>query len=859
MLDAGDEPASYKAYHYASLDAGDIDPGYAMLRYVCGRFELNEEQRYWLAFLYATCYSAPTVFYIYNEFPDYGTFSEKRAERWWAANRQRLLFQTDRQRVRSRNEWVDVVRSYREHIGNGTQAAAFAALRTDDEQENYRRAWNKFESVQQFGRFAMFLYTEAVHVVTGWPMRPDTLNMREAESCRNGLAFAMGRLDLMNHDGKRALTAAEHDLMQAEFDRLAAEMQAEDGRNNVWNIETTLCAYKKYRLGKRRVGYYLERQRHEIEKMQAAVPDGVEWQVLWDYRKETYDHRWLSERGTVLQVAATAPASPEAAARLRVIAIGGEPATGKTTIMRGLKPGGEPFQSGKLRGTHDRARGIWWLGIYDGDTFDGTDRLSMAVQPDAEAFIEEHKGERGAVIFEGDRLFRGSFLSFVKERCDLSVFVIEADAEAKERRHRGRGDSQSETFLKTQRTKVANILQGPFNATQLEHSTPEDTARCVAALERAMRGESEQGTEEVWAYDLDGVLCEAPPEGKEWRDMSGIEREAWLAGLLRHYERAKPLRTAAEMPEGFIVIADRRGDRERVMKATEEWARRHFGGKCATVHFGNGERTFKEQSEWRAGILREAGATRYEDDSEAMVKRLKPLCPLVDLIHVAGVRAAPEAPEPEPEAEPMVACLHDAMVEVEKLTPHPNNPNTHNEGQLDRLAGIIRANGWRASVTVSSRSGLVVKGHGRLAAAKRAGWEKVPVQWHAYPDEATEYEVMLSDNRSFELGETDEEMLAANLEKIRATNESYKSGYDDVDFNRLLERIKGDAAQPVQGRAADPEPPPAPRDDRRNVPLHYTDMEYEELEKRLADMVIAKGQKSTSAIVLEAVESEAER
>lgn len=239
MLDAGDEPASYKAYHYASLDAGDIDPGYAMLRYVCGRFELNEEQRYWLAFLYATCYSAPTVFYIYNEFPDYGTFSEKRAERWWAANRQRLLFQTDRQRVRSRNEWVDVVRSYREHIGNGTQAAAFAALRTDDEQENYRRAWNKFESVQQFGRFAMFLYTEAVHVVTGWPMRPDTLNMREAESCRNGLAFAMGRLDLMNHDGKRALTAAEHDLMQAEFDRLAAEMQAEDGRNNVWNIETT--------------------------------------------------------------------------------------------------------------------------------------------------------------------------------------------------------------------------------------------------------------------------------------------------------------------------------------------------------------------------------------------------------------------------------------------------------------------------------------------------------------------------------------------------------------------------------------------------------------------------------------------
>jgi len=64
---------------------------------------------------------------------------------------------------------------------------------------------------------------------------------------------------------------------------------------NIWNIETTLCAYKKFKKGKRYIGYYIDRQRKEIEKMQHNVSDGVDWSVLWQFRNETYNKKWLKE------------------------------------------------------------------------------------------------------------------------------------------------------------------------------------------------------------------------------------------------------------------------------------------------------------------------------------------------------------------------------------------------------------------------------------------------------------------------------------------------------------------------------------------------------------------------------------
>lgn len=66
-------------------------------------------------------------------------------------------------------------------------------------------------------------------------------------------------------------------------------------------------------------------------------------------------------------------------------------------------------------------------------------------------------------------------------------------------------------------------------------------------------------------------------------------------------------------------------------------------------------------------------------------------------------------------------CAHDKIVPIKELRENPLNPNKHPDDQIRALAAIIKATGWRQPITVSTRSGLIVKGHGRLAAAEKTG------------------------------------------------------------------------------------------------------------------------------------------
>lgn len=80
-----------------------------------------------------------------------------------------------------------------------------------------------------------------------------------------------------------------------------------------------------------------------------------------------------------------------------------------------------------------------------------------------------------------------------------------------------------------------------------------------------------------------------------------------------------------------------------------------------------------------------------------------------------------------------VFCAFDKIIPVEDVKQNPKNPNQHPPEQVELLAKIIKAQGWRAPVTVSTLSGLVVRGHGRLMAAIHAGLSHVPVDFQEYP------------------------------------------------------------------------------------------------------------------------------
>ena len=76
------------------------------------------------------------------------------------------------------------------------------------------------------------------------------------------------------------------------------------------------------------------------------------------------------------------------------------------------------------------------------------------------------------------------------------------------------------------------------------------------------------------------------------------------------------------------------------------------------------------------------------------------------------------------------------------------------------LGKIIRGNGWRNPITVSTRSGLIVKGHGRLLTAELEELKEVPVEFQNYDSDEAELADLTADNRIAELAEIDTKMLA---------------------------------------------------------------------------------------------------
>ena len=111
-------------------------------------------------------------------------------------------------------------------------------------------------------------------------------------------------------------------------------------------------------------------------------------------------------------------------------------------------------------------------------------------------------------------------------------------------------------------------------------------------------------------------------------------------------------------------------------------------------------------------------------------------------------------------------CAYTELVDIHKLVPNPKNNNHHPKEQIDRLAKIIDYQGQRSPIVVSNRSGFIVKGHGRLEAIRKLGWEKVAVDYQDYENEAQEYADMTADNQIAMWAEFDNNMLMSEIPEL---------------------------------------------------------------------------------------------
>ena len=121
------------------------------------------------------------------------------------------------------------------------------------------------------------------------------------------------------------------------------------------------------------------------------------------------------------------------------------------------------------------------------------------------------------------------------------------------------------------------------------------------------------------------------------------------------------------------------------------------------------------------------------------------------------------------------------LVDVDKLTPNPRNPNAHPEKQIKMLAKILDFQGQRLPIVVSKLSGFIVAGHGRLEAIKQLGWDKAAVSYQDFDNEAQEYAHMIADNKIAELAKHDDSKMIDDMKEF-AFDDFELLGLDDFDL-----------------------------------------------------------------------------
>lgn len=152
---------------------------------------------------------------------------------------------------------------------------------------------------------------------------------------------------------------------------------------------------------------------------------------------------------------------------MKIIAIAGRPGVGKSkAIRRFMSLHGLPFgnlKTASLLKYHEYPEHkLVILGDYQlaGD-FPGTDRLSMAVAPEAASFLSIMAGsiwKDWTVLLEGDRLTGRSFLEEVAEFAELKLLILECTEKEFKNRQFLRGNKQGEKFLAGRKTKVERLV-----------------------------------------------------------------------------------------------------------------------------------------------------------------------------------------------------------------------------------------------------------------------------------------------------------------------------------------------------------------------------------------------------------------
>jgi len=136
---------------------------------------------------------------------------------------------------------------------------------------------------------------------------------------------------------------------------------------------------------------------------------------------------------------------------------------------------------------------------------------------------------------------------------------------------------------------------------------------------------------------------------------------------------------------------------------------------------------------------------------------------------------------------------------VSDLNPYAGNARTHSDKQIEQIAASIRQFGFANPVLIDGTGGIIA-GHGRVAAARKLGYDEVPVIELAHLSEAERRAYVIADNRLAELAGWDHEILAIELQALSDVELDFDleiNEFETAEIDLLLEDQNGGGHDPA--------------------------------------------------------------
>ena len=126
---------------------------------------------------------------------------------------------------------------------------------------------------------------------------------------------------------------------------------------------------------------------------------------------------------------------------------------------------------------------------------------------------------------------------------------------------------------------------------------------------------------------------------------------------------------------------------------------------------------------------------------------------------------------------------------LSRLLPYANNARTHSDEQIAQIAASIVEFGFTNPILVGS-DGVIVAGHGRLAAARKLDLDGVPVVVLDHLSPTQRRALVIADNRLAENAGWDDAMLRTELEALQ--EDGFDLDLTGFDSDALAELMAGE-------------------------------------------------------------------